>query len=104
MILKFPEDIYNVKLTLYIWSKDKFEKHAGEQDDSLGMFYAEWKKCHLYLKDINHQTLVHELAHFVFYVFDYCWVKVWYDNDEAFAYYLDYYYAMIIKKMKRSCN
>lgn len=102
MILKFPDDIYNVTLTLYIWDKDKFEKYAWEQDwDSLGMFYADGKKCHIYLREINHQTLVHELIHFVMYVFDYCWVNISYKNDEVFAYYMDYYYGMIIEKLKK---
>lgn len=104
MILKFPEDIYNITLTLYIWDKDKFEKHAWEQDDSVGMFYAKHKQCHLYLKELDHQTLVHELIHCVMYVFDYCWVTISYDNDEVFAYYFDYYYGMIIKKLKKKVN
>lgn len=107
MIIKFPPDIYEIRLTLYVWDKEKFEKHAWEQDDSLGMFYASGKKCYLYLEEINHQTLVHELIHFVMYVFDYCGIDISYKNDEPFAYYMDYYYGMIIEKLKKkikSCN
>jgi hypothetical protein len=103
MILKFPEDIYNVKLTLYIWDELDFEKKTGEcLNGSRWMSCFKSKhKCYIYLKNINHQILVHELVHFVFHIFDVCWIPTNVDSDEAFAYYMDYYYGMIIDRLKK---
>jgi len=45
----------------------------------------------IFLRTKKMGPLVHELAHFVFNVFDDRGVEVRIENDEAFAYYLEYW-------------
>ena len=48
-------------------------------------------------KDEYTRILLHEVFHWLHYIFDYLWIDMSYDNTENFAYYLDYYYNEIVK-------
>tara|TARA_R110000868_G_scaffold408135_1_gene690368 strand:+ start:115 stop:420 length:306 start_codon:yes stop_codon:yes gene_type:complete len=52
----------------------------------------------IYAKDV--QSLVHELSHAVFFIFDHCGVHASNTNTEPFCYYIDHLFGEIVKRGK----
>jgi hypothetical protein len=110
-IIKFRDPIYFVTYTfilkdwnLFLREMDKISKDyeiSYHPDARMQFFGGRESHVFIYLKSFNLPTLAHEVAHAALAVFKSIGANVTSDNDENFAYYIQWIFGTIYHNIKR---
>ena len=107
-VYKINDPIYKAQLTLIIGDYDKTVKYLKKcdvdlsefGDETRGKFYYDKGISKIYLERLDLFTLIHELYHFVIFALSSRHIPINEDNDEVCAYYMEFMFKQIAKKLK----
>lgn len=70
------------KIDDLVWEFNSSAMYVRDEDKNISF---------ILLTDTKPNTISHEVTHLVFWLLDRCWIPINKDNDEIFAYLVDFY-------------
>lgn len=103
---KVKNELFKAPLSLFIGNVDEYNKkikELGYNDNAVfatgnGKFWSQDNFCVMWINDLSNKGLIiHELSHYCFYVMNRKGIPINVENDEVFAYMIEYMFNKLSK-------
>jgi|SRR6185503_1581160 len=101
MIGPFDELISMLRQDNYVYVDELSDMKAAGLNVRLDSDNSDQNCTIVWMPKFSNSVLVHELSHLVMNTFDRANVPIAYDNEEAFAFYLEYWFAEMGRVYRR---